>query len=665
MAVLYVPHFIQFEDENGDPLAGGLLYTYAAGTTTPKAAYTTAAGDIEHTNPIVLDSAGRAVIFISGAYKFVLRDADGVLIRETDNVTSFNASTATNEGFYQTFSGDGATTTFTLSDNLGEDEKAIEIFSEREYSTNGAFASDTGWSGVGWTIAAGVATATGAISTALQQSAGITIVQGKAYLFQATITRSAGTITPTLGGTAGTGRSADGTYSEIIIAGSTQTISFTTSGFTGTVDNVSVRDVGGLTVRDVGDYTVNGTALMFAKAPATGSNNIQVRAPYTLIGAAGAAQVAADNALAAQAAAEGATNAVAYQFIFDDSTSMADPGTGDFRLNNATLASVTAIALDAASSVSGNPDVSDAIAVWGDSTNTIKGQIKISKSGTPATFALYDVTDAVTDNTGWLEVTVSHVDSNGSFTAADTCYFQFTRSGDVGATGAQGPSGTVSGASSATAASDDKVLFLDTGSADGLAYDVPIGIVTAAFSGVSETGFSFSDSLYFTDASDSGNIKSVTGTDFFKALDNLSTTTISGSDVVAVLDADDSNNPKKVTAQDIADLATPSFGDYDTPKVNVLFSGTGTPAVTAGVGVSSITDNGTGDYTLNFTNNFANTNYIVHVSVAPTTGNDTNYNAVEKFSSRAVGSVGIQVGTASGALEDLPLINVTIYGVLA
>ena len=68
MAVLYVEPYYQAFDNNGDPLAGGKIYTYSAGTTTPKATYTTAAGDVENTNPIILDSAGRAVIFVQGSY---------------------------------------------------------------------------------------------------------------------------------------------------------------------------------------------------------------------------------------------------------------------------------------------------------------------------------------------------------------------------------------------------------------------------------------------------------------------------------------------------------------------------------------------------------------------------------------------------------------------
>lgn len=257
MAVLYVQHYQQFFDDAGEPLAYGKLYTYAAGTTTPKATSATAAGDTAHPNPIILDASGKpdvgGCIFLDGSYKFVLHDADDVPVPDgtRDNITSFTAYTETNQGFFQSFSGDQVEDTFTLSDNLGNDEKSLMVFSELEYSTNGTFVGDTGWTkGTGWTIAAGVATATGAISTALEQAAGITIIQGKSYIVKYTITRSAGSITPSLGGTAGTARSASGTYSEEIIAGSTQTISFGTSGFTGTLDNVSVRDVGGLTIRN-------------------------------------------------------------------------------------------------------------------------------------------------------------------------------------------------------------------------------------------------------------------------------------------------------------------------------------------------------------------------------------------------------------------------------
>jgi microcystin-dependent protein len=67
-------------DSNGDPLAGGKLYSYEAGTSTPLATYTDEQLTTPHTNPIILDASGEATIFIEDgvAYKFNLTDADDV-----------------------------------------------------------------------------------------------------------------------------------------------------------------------------------------------------------------------------------------------------------------------------------------------------------------------------------------------------------------------------------------------------------------------------------------------------------------------------------------------------------------------------------------------------------------------------------------------------------
>lgn len=90
MAVLYTQHFVQFFDDNGNPLSGGRLYTYDAGGTTPKATYSDAAGSVLNANPVVLDAAGRATVFLDGTtYRFDLKTAGDVLVRSTDNIQSF------------------------------------------------------------------------------------------------------------------------------------------------------------------------------------------------------------------------------------------------------------------------------------------------------------------------------------------------------------------------------------------------------------------------------------------------------------------------------------------------------------------------------------------------------------------------------------------------
>ena len=87
----------QFLDNSGNVLTGGKIYTYAAGTTTPQVTYTTNAGNIPHSNPIILDAAGRipgGEIWLTDGlvYKFILRDANDVLIATYDGVIGINSN---------------------------------------------------------------------------------------------------------------------------------------------------------------------------------------------------------------------------------------------------------------------------------------------------------------------------------------------------------------------------------------------------------------------------------------------------------------------------------------------------------------------------------------------------------------------------------------------
>lgn len=87
----------QFFDNDGNVLSGGKIYTYAAGTTTPQTTYTTGAGNIAHSNPIILDSAGRVptgeIWLTDGvAYKFVIKDANDTLIGSYDNIVGINSN---------------------------------------------------------------------------------------------------------------------------------------------------------------------------------------------------------------------------------------------------------------------------------------------------------------------------------------------------------------------------------------------------------------------------------------------------------------------------------------------------------------------------------------------------------------------------------------------
>jgi len=85
----------QFLDNNGVILSGGKLYSYAAGTTTPQTTYTSASGSTSHTNPIILNSAGRIAtgeIWLTAgiSYKFVLRTSTDVILVTWDNIDGIN-----------------------------------------------------------------------------------------------------------------------------------------------------------------------------------------------------------------------------------------------------------------------------------------------------------------------------------------------------------------------------------------------------------------------------------------------------------------------------------------------------------------------------------------------------------------------------------------------
>ena len=107
----------QFFTNTGAVLTGGKLYTYAAGTTTPQASYTTNAGNVARTNPVVLNAAGRVpdggeIWILPVSYKFVLTDANDVLIATYDNIFGSGGFSVTN------YTGNGSTVGYAVLGNV-------------------------------------------------------------------------------------------------------------------------------------------------------------------------------------------------------------------------------------------------------------------------------------------------------------------------------------------------------------------------------------------------------------------------------------------------------------------------------------------------------------------------------------------------------------------
>lgn len=82
-------------DANGDPLSGGTIEIYVAGTSTPAASTSDKAGLIPNSWPLTLDTLGlntQGAVWLTGgsAYKFVIKDSDGVTLRTIDYIAGVN-----------------------------------------------------------------------------------------------------------------------------------------------------------------------------------------------------------------------------------------------------------------------------------------------------------------------------------------------------------------------------------------------------------------------------------------------------------------------------------------------------------------------------------------------------------------------------------------------
>ncbi len=112
MSYFLSPINSQIVDANGNPLSGGKIYTYQAGTTTLTATYTDSTGGTQQANPIILNSLGvpASPIWLNGGttYKFVIKNSADVTQRTIDGITGVNdISTSASEwnesGFVPTY----------------------------------------------------------------------------------------------------------------------------------------------------------------------------------------------------------------------------------------------------------------------------------------------------------------------------------------------------------------------------------------------------------------------------------------------------------------------------------------------------------------------------------------------------------------------------------
>jgi hypothetical protein len=171
----------QFFTNTGAVLTGGKLYTYAAGTTTPAATYTSAAGVTFNTNPIILDAAGRVpssgeIWLTDGTqYKFVLKDVNDVLIASYDNITGINSNFLNFNALEEIQTATAGQTVFTLTNAYTPGTNTLQVFVDGVNQYDGSSYAYTETSSTSVTFTAGLHV--GALvkfSTAVTLSAGVT-----------------------------------------------------------------------------------------------------------------------------------------------------------------------------------------------------------------------------------------------------------------------------------------------------------------------------------------------------------------------------------------------------------------------------------------------------------------------------------------------------------
>lgn len=96
-------------------------------------------------------------------------------------------------------------------------------------------------------------------------------------------------------------------------------------------------------------------------------------------------------------------------------------------------------------------------------------------------------------------------------------------------------------------------------------------------------------------------------------------------------------------------------------KAWVNFNGTGTVAIRASFNVSSITDNGTGDYTVNFTNAFSDANYSVSGTSANQDGSVASSVGIRNDVAPTTSGFRIQVSQHNAGLRDVNYVCLSVF----
>ena len=141
----------------------------------------------------------------------------------------------------------------------------------------------------------------------------------------------------------------------------------------------------------------------------------------------------------------GVFGGVTFEYKFNNSTSDADPGVGKLALNTGAVSTATRIFIDDVDGGGTNTNIESYLRTIDDSTSTIKGHVRISNKGDSDKFAMFSITGASVEATGYHKVVITHISGDcagvGIFSNNEDIIITFARTGDIGDKGQKGEVG--------------------------------------------------------------------------------------------------------------------------------------------------------------------------------------------------------------------------------
>ena len=291
-------------------------------------------------------------------------------------------------------------------------------------------------------------------------------------------------------------------------------------------------------------------ALTYVAGTGSFSNDDLVRLSFSRTGNLGATGSTGSTGSTGATGAKG--DSAGILMAFETTTTDTDQGAGKVWLNHGTASSASVVYMDDVEA--GGTSINSLVDTWDDSTTTsLRGTISIYKNAAPENFMIFNVTGAVSSASTYSKIAATFVQSAGTISDGDAVSVQFVRTGNAG--GGMSSFIMSDGSTTQTVENGETQTF-----AAGEAIDVAVSATnTVTFSaedasttnkGVAE----LATTAETVTGTDTGRV--VTPAGLHGALAGLTDTTITASDTVIFSDATDSNALKEDTVQGILDLAS-------------------------------------------------------------------------------------------------------------